>query len=336
MTGRSTVTPEQLDAPTARPFRRLPLPALPGLKRAQDYAIVVIFLLLFIALSLWTSAFLTKTNLVNVLDQNAAMGALALGETFAIISGNFDLSVGSVYSLAGIVGIMLVPVLGPVSACVIAVLCGTVLGIMNGGLVVLGRVHSFIATLATQYIIYGLALVVTGGVIVLDTNPGFLVVGQGRGGGVEWAVWIMLGLAIAAGLLLARSVFGRYVYAVGGNREAARLSGVRIGFVVVAAFAISGTTAAIGGILAASLVGTAQAGTGTGLVLPAIASVIIGGTSIFGGEGAIWRTVLGVLLFAMIGNGFALLSLNATYQEIVEGALIIIAVVADAWARSGT
>ncbi len=331
MTSRSTVTPQQLDAQDTRPLPRF---ALPTMRRVQDYAVVGIFLLLFIVLSLWTSAFFTKTNIVNVLDQNAAIGVLALGETFTIISGNFDLSIGSVYSLAGIVGIMLTPILGAALACIIAVLCGAVLGIMNGGLVVFGRVHSFIATLATQYVIYGLALVVTGGIIIQDTNPGFLVVGQGSGGGMEWAVWIMLGLAIVTGVFLARSVFGRYVYAVGGNREAARLSGVRIGTVVIAAFAISGTMAAIGGILAASLVGTAQAGTGTGLVLPAIASVIIGGTSIFGGEGAIWRTVLGVLLFAMIGNGFALLSLNATYQEIVEGALIIVAVVADAWARS--
>jgi ribose transport system permease protein len=135
-------------------------------------------------------------------------------------------------------------------------------------------------------------------------------------------------------LVLSRSVFGKYVYAVGGNREAARLSGIRVGLVVVGAFVVSGTAAALAGVMAASQVGSAQADSGTGLELAGIAGTIIGGTSIFGGEGAIWRTVLGVLLLAMIGNGFDLLSLNATYQEIVQGALIVVAVVADAWARS--
>ena len=212
--------------------------------------------------------------------------------------------------------------------------CGTIIGAVNGGFVVLGRVHSFIATLATQYMIYGLALVVSGGVILVTADPGFLVLGQNDGLGVKYAIWVMIAVGLVIGVGLARSVFGRHVYAVGGNRDAARLSGIRGGLVVIGAFAISGTTAAIGGVLAASQVGSAQAGSGTGLELGAIAATIIGGTSIFGGEGAIWRTALGVLLLAMIGNGFDLLSMNATYEQIAEGVLIIVAVIADAQART--
>ena len=325
-------TPEGLEvAPTPAPVLGRSHPIA---RRVQEYAIVGICLVLFAVLSLWSSAFLSGTNLLNILDQNASIGVMAFGATFTIISGNFDLSVGSTYSLAGIIAIMLVPYLGAAGASVVAILCGTVVGVVNGGFVVLGRVHSFIATLATQYMIYGLALVVSGGIILQDNDPSFLVIGQDNGAGAKWAIWILLGTAIALALLLARSVFGRHVYAVGGNRVAARLSGIRTGWVVVGAFAISGTMASLGGIMAASQVGTAQAGSGTGLELAAISSTIIGGTSIFGGEGAIWRTVLGVLLLAMIGNGFDLLSLNATYQEIVEGALIIFAVIVDALARS--
>ncbi|MGH9106728.1 MAG: ABC transporter permease [Acidimicrobiales bacterium] len=303
-------------------------------RQAHDYAIVGICAALFAALSILSSAFLSSTNLLNILDQNASIGVIAFGETIVIISSNFDLSVGSTYSLAGIIGIMLTAHIGPALASVVAILAGSAIGVVNGGLVVLGRVHSFIATLASQYVIYGLALVVSGGVILQTSDPGFLVLGQDDGLGARYAIWCMLGVALASGAVLSRSVFGKHVYGVGGNRDAARLSGIRVGLVVVGAFAISGTTAALGGVMAASQVGTAQAGSGTGLELAGIASTIIGGTSIFGGEGAIWRTFLGVILLAMIGNGFDLLSLNATYQEIAEGALIIVAVVADAWARS--
>ena len=301
--------------------------------RVHEYAIVGICLVLFIVLSILSNPFLSKANLLNILDQNASAGVMAFGETIVIISGNFDLSVGSTYSLAGVIGLLLVPVVGPVAATIMAVFCGTVVGAVNGGFVVFGRVHSFIATLATQYMIYGLALVVSGGVILVTFDPGFLVLGQNNGLGVKYAIWVMVAVGVVTGVLLARSVFGRHVYAVGGNRDAARLSGIRGGLVIIGAFAISGTTAALGGVLEASQVGSAQAGSGTGLELAAIAATIIGGTSIFGGEGAIWRTALGVFLLAMIGNGFDLLNMNATYEQIAEGVLIIAAVIVDAWAR---
>lgn len=332
MTSSPLTAPSEVRLP--QPQGPAPKKALLAALRIHEYAIVGICIALFVVLSVLSGAFLSTTNLLNILDQNASIGVIAFGETFVIISGNFDLSVGSTYSLAGIVAILLVPSLGPVAASLVAVLSGTVLGCANGGLVVLGRVHSFIATLASQYMIYGLALVVSGGLILQTANPGFLVIGQDNGLGVRYAIWVLIGVAVLSGVLLSRSVFGKHVYAVGGNKEAARLSGIRVWLVVIGAFAVSGTFAALGGLMAASQVGSAQAGSGTGLELAGIAATIIGGTSIFGGEGAIWRTVLGVLLLAMIGNGFDLLSFNATYQEIVQGALIIVAVVADAWARS--
>jgi ribose transport system permease protein len=301
--------------------------------RVQELAVPGICLALFIALSIASSSFLTSLNIRNILDQNSAVGIIACGETLVIISGSFDLSVGAIYAFAGLVAVLVSNDLGPLPGMLIAILSGIGLGVANGVLVVVGRVHSFIATLASQYVFNGLALVISGGLIVQATSPSFVNLGQNSGLGVNYTIWSFLGVALIAGLLLQRTPWGRYVFAVGGNLEAARLSGIRVGLIRGSVFALSGGTAAFAGVVAASRVGTAQAGTGTGLELAGIATTVLGGTSIFGGEGAIWRTILGVLLLAMIGNGFDLLSISATYQQIVEGVLIIFAVVIDAYTR---
>ena len=240
---------------------------------------------------------------------------------------------GAIYALAGLIAILLANRIGPVPAIIVAVLSGLVLGSLNGVFVVFGRIHSFIATLASQYIFNGLALVISGGLIVTAKNTSFLTIGQNRGLGINYTIWIFAGVVVITGVLLSRTLWGRHVFAAGGNTEAARLSGIRVGYIRGSVFALSGSAAALAGVLAASRVGTAQAGTGVGLELAGIATTVLGGTSIFGGEGAIWRTVLGVLLIGVIGNGFDLLGISATYQQIVEGVLIIIAVTVDAYTR---
>lgn len=301
--------------------------------RLQEFAIVGIFVALCIALTFASSSFLTAQNIRNILDQNSAIGIIACGETLVIISGSFDLSVGAIYALAGLIAILLNNRIGPVPAIIVAVLSGLVLGSLNGAFVVFGRIHSFIATLASQYIFNGLALVISGGLIVTAKGTGFLTLGQNRWLGINFTIWILAAVVVITGVLLSRTLWGRYVFAAGGNAEAARLSGIRVGFTRGSVFAVSGACAALAGVIAASRVGTAQAGTGTGLELAGIATTVLGGTSIFGGEGAIWRTVLGVLLIGVIGNGFDLLGISATYQQIVEGVLIIMAVTVDAYTR---
>jgi ribose transport system permease protein len=301
--------------------------------RLQEFGIVGVCVALFIALAVASPAFLTGQNIRNILDQNSATGITACGETIVIISGSFDLSVGAIYALAGIIGVLVSNDAGPVAGIVTAVVTGLVLGALNGAFVVFGRIHSFIATLASQYIFNGLALVISGGLIIQATSPRFGAIGQDRALGLNVTIWILLVVGVITAILLGRTTWGRHIFAVGGNPEAARLSGLRVGYVRASAFALSGAAAALAGVIAASRTGTAQAGTGTGLELAAIATTVLGGTSIFGGEGAIWRTGLGVLLLAMIGNGFDLLSLSATYQQIVEGALIIMAVTVDAYTR---
>jgi ribose transport system permease protein len=315
------------------PPRALRRPRPARAVRVQEFAIVGIFVALCIGLSLASPAFLTVQNVRNLLDQNSATGIIACGETLVIISGSFDLSVGAIYALAALIAVMLSGHIGPAGAIVVAVASGLVLGCFNGACVVFGRIHSFIATLATQYVFNGLALVISGGLIVQATNPGFLTIGQDRGLGINFTIWIFAGVVVATALLLTRTLWGRHVFAAGGNAEAARLSGIRVGFIRGSVFALSGATAALAGVIAASRVGNAQAGIGSGLELAGIATTVLGGTSIFGGEGTIWRTVLGVLLIGVIGNGFDLLGLSATYQQIVEGLLIIMAVTADAYSR---
>ena len=300
--------------------------------RIWEFGPVLVFVALFVLLAIESPVFATKANWLNILDSNSATGIIACGETVAIISGNFDLSVGAVYSLAGVIAVTVTNSNGPVVGCLVAVGAGLAVGLSNGVVVSYIRVNSFIATLASQYIVYGLALLVSGAV-ASTTSPGFAIIGNQSGLGVPYTVWVLAGIVVLTGLVLWRTTWGRRLYSVGGNKEASRLLGIRVRLVPVAVFAVSGCFAAIAGVIDASRVSSAEAGSGTGLVLTSIAAVIIGGTSIFGGEGAIWRTVLGFLLLGMIVDGFDLLSLNGVYEQVTEGTLILIAVVFDVLAR---
>jgi ribose transport system permease protein len=180
---------------------------------------------------------------------------------------------------------------------------------------------------------YGLGQVMTNGYLVTVSQPSFSSLGNNSFAGVRYSIWLFLAVALSLGLILARTNVGKYIFAVGGNPEAARLSGVRVNAVRVTTFALSGLAAGMAGVLVASRISQGQADSGSDLTLTTIAAVVIGGTSILGGEGAVWRSVLGVLLLTMIGNGFNLLNVNSIYQQIVEGGIIVSAVAFDAWSR---
>jgi ribose transport system permease protein len=195
------------------------------------------------------------------------------------------------------------------------------------------RINSFIATLATGFMFIGLAQVLTSGNLISITDPGFQVIGTDALLGVKYSTWIFILAVVASAIVLRYTVFGRYVFSVGGNSVAARLSGVNVNLVRLGTFALSGLLAGVAGVIAASRVATGQIDAGAGLELTAIAAVVIGGTSIMGGEGAIWRTVLGLLILALIGNGFNILNVEPFYQSIVQGGVIVIAVAIDAWGR---
>jgi ribose transport system permease protein len=299
----------------------------------RDYGIVVAFLALFVALSIASDSFLKRQNLSNILDQWAAFGLLACGETICIIAGVFDLSVGSIVTVSGVVACKVAISSSPALGLVAGAATGLGLGIANGIVIDRTRINSFIGTLATSIVFGGLAIIITGGLTVTVLNERFGTLGQDTLFGIKYTGWTWIVFAILTAFVLSRTSFGRYVYAVGGNAEAARLSGIRVGMVRGAAFAISGLAAGLAGILLASRTQSAAANLGTGMELTAISAAVVGGTSILGGEGAIWRGVLGTLLLAIIGNGFNLLNIDTTYQQIVQGGLILLAVAADQLAR---
>lgn len=297
---------------------------------AREYGIIVIFAVLFVALSFATDTFLTRQNMVNLLDQTAIVGILTLAATLCIVSGVFDLSMSAVLAVSAIVTVQATNHYGMAVGFTLGILVGCGLGFVNGLVVNYMQVHSFIATLATSIVYRGLAVVITAGAIVSTENMSFLVFNRASPVlGITWGSWLFIGAAVFTALLLSRTTYGRALYAVGGNREAARLSGIRTRLVSTLVMTLSGGLAATAGLIAASRAASAQASMYTGLELSAIAATVVGGTSIFGGQGTIGRAVVGVLILALIGNGFNLLGIDPTYQQVVQGVLILLAVGAD-------
>jgi ribose transport system permease protein len=299
----------------------------------RDLGIVIAFVALFLALSVATDTFFTQRNLLNILDQSAPLGIVACAVTICIVAGIFDLSTGAIFAVSAVVATKVANSVDPYVGLVAGALAGLGLGIVNGLLVHFTRINSFIGTLATSIVYRGIAILVTGGMIVTVSEEAFSRPGTEELFEAKYSVWVFAAFFAFTAFLLARTTFGRYVYAVGGNPEAARLSGIRVGLVQGACFALSGLAAGIAGVLAASRTSSAQADLGMGLELSAIAAAVVGGTSILGGEGAVWRGVLGVLTLAIIGNGFDLLSINTTYQQLVQGVLILLAVAVDQMVR---
>lgn len=299
----------------------------------RDYGIVFAFGGLFVLLSTQSDVFLSTANLRNLLTQSAPIGLMAIGGTLLLISGGFDLSVGAIFALSGIVAAQSAPILGNTAALLLGILVGLLVGVVNGVLATVGRINPLVTTLASAIVIRGVSLVLTGGFLVSVADPSFQAFGRGRWLGINISIVLWLGFALLAGLVLTFTTYGRRIYAAGGNPEAARLSGIRVNLVRTSTYAISGLSAGLAGVLISSRVATGQADAAIGIELSVIAAIVVGGTSIWGGDGAVWRTVLGVLILAMIGNGFNLLQVPAMYQQIIEGSIILAAVAMDAWSR---
>ena len=296
-----------------------------------EYAIVFVVLAVFIALSILSPVFLSFENIRNVLAQNAPLGIIACGVTLVIIAGDFDLSVGAIFSLAGVVGAWTAVNVDPLLGLFVGVLAGAVVGLLNGVIVVKLSVNSFLATLATALMIGGLALTITGGFLIdITESVTFGYLGNESLFGLPFGIYFFVITAALLGFVLRSTNFGRYVFAVGGNREAARLSGIRVGKIRIWAFVICGLTASLAGVLDVSKTGAGQPTVNATLPLEAIAAVVLGGTSIAGGEGAMWRTVLGVLLLALIVNGFNILNVQPELRQLFTGAIIIAAVALNA------
>ncbi len=303
--------------------------------RWRSAGILIPFLILFITLTIASSSFLTKDNLLNILDQQSSTLIIAAAGTMVLVSGGIDLSVGAVYGLASVVTGELVLHGWPSAIAILAgVMSGLLVGVVNGVVTSFFRINSLIATLAMSFVVAGIAgLITQGNLLVLGVKPAFGNFANTNFLSVHTSTWVMVIVVIVLGLVLARTTIGRYTYAAGGNPEAARFAGVRVNMVRVVCFALSGGAAALGGIIDASRVLTGQSTNNTTLTFTVVAGIVVGGTSILGGEGAIWRTVVGVLLIALIGNGYDLLGLNQLYEQITLGVIMILAVGLDAWSR---
>lgn len=301
----------------------------------RSAGILLPFVVLFLVLSVTSGPFLTATNLLNILDQQSAILIMAAAGTLVLVGGGIDLSVGATYGLAGVVAAQVVLHTSPVVALAAAIAVGLVVGLVNGVVTTYFRINALIATLAVSFIVAGIASKVTNGnLLVLTSKPGFANVSRSELLAVRSSIWIALLCLVVLGVLLSRTTFGRYLYAAGGNAEAARLAGVRINRVRIAAFMASGAAAAIGGVIDVSRVLSAQSTSGDQLTFTVLAGMVVGGTSILGGEGAVWRTSIGVLFIALVGNGFDLLGVDPLYQQITLGVILLLAVGADALSRA--
>lgn len=300
----------------------------------SNYGIVWATLALFILLAATTNNFLSIENLRNILDQQSIYLIVAGFVTIVLIVGGFDVSIGAIYVLAPLVALRVVNATGSVWLFLAAgIAVGLLTGAFNGVIVTKGRINSFIATLATATIFFGVAYLVTSGTIIRLQDTSLRAIAKTQILGLTSSTWIAIVCLVIAWLLLEKTRFGRYVFAVGGNREAARLAGVPVDRIVFLAFLLGAVAAGLAGTLNAARTLTAQASDDFSLIFTVVAAVVVGGTSIAGGFGAIWRTVVGVFFIALLGNGFNLNGIDPIYQRVIQGIVILLAVGLDAWTR---
>jgi ribose transport system permease protein len=298
--------------------------------RARRFGTLIGLLLLCAVLWILTPHFLTVSNLLNIVQQTAINAIVAAGMTFVILSGGIDLSVGSIVALSGVVLGSLLHLNRPVAMPLLAALAvGLACGLLNGVLVSFGRLPAFIATLGMMSVARGAALVFTEGRPVSGFDEAFRWIATGSIGFVPAPVILMLVVYALAHLVLTRTTFGRYVYAIGGNQEATRLSGVAVRFHTTAIYGVSGLMSAIAAIALTARLNSAQPIAGMMYELDAIAAVVIGGTSLMGGEGSLGGTLVGALIMGVLRNGLNLLGVSSFLQQIVIGGVIVGAVLVD-------
>lgn len=297
------------------------------------YGILMALVLLLAVASVVHPAFWQPQNLLNILSQNAPVAIVAIGMTFVIIAGGFDLSVGAIYALSATVYASMALQGGLLTAALATLFVGLLAGTFNGILVSSLNINAFVATLASSSIFSGVALLYSRGAPFVVYEPNFKVLGGGRWGLVPISIIIAVALFGCASLVLRKTVYGQSIYAIGGNDEASRLSGLRVDLVRGSSFALAGLLSALAGMMVASRLGVGQADIGSLLALDAIAIVVVGGTSLRGGEGAIWRTAVGVLILAVLNNLFFSLAIESAWQMVAKGSIIAGAVALDVYVR---
>ncbi|MDR1781893.1 MAG: ribose ABC transporter permease [Bacilli bacterium] len=302
----------------------------------RNYMVFIAFVLLFIVLSFLSPAFLTSDNLLLVLRQISINGLIAAGMTYVILTGGIDLSVGSILGFSSMSAVLILNSGVPSVIAIIAALAiGTALGLFNGFFIAKFKLQPFIVTLATVSIIRGLTLVISNSMPVSVRNGAqdYLNIGQGYFLGIPIPVYVLIIVFLLFWFILMKLPFGKKIYSIGGNEEVARLSGINTDRTKIIIYGMIGFTCALAGVILSARLGSASPQAGTGYELDAIAAVVIGGTTLAGGKGSISATFIGVLLIGILSNGLNLLGIQSEYQNIVKGAVILLAVLIDTFKK---
>jgi len=304
------------------------------LELSKKYGIAVITISLFLILSFTTEGFFTERNIRNLLDQQSTILIAASFMTIVIISGNFDISISAIFVVAPLFALNIENATGNI---LLSVLGGVGLGIMLGSfnalVVTYFKVNSFIATLATSFMFFGFGYLISDRSLMRPVTDSYQQIARTKFFDITSATWISLVVVIVASILLTRTRFGRNVFATGGNQEAARLAGINVPQVQAITFILLGAAAALAGIVNSSRSISAQPSDDFSFVFAVLTAVIVGGTSIMGGKGAIWRTVAAAFFLAFMNNGFNLLQVDPLWQRIILGLVIVIAVALDSWSQ---
>ena len=306
-------------------------PYISGLLRKQTFSMFLILLLIWVVLSLLSPYFFTVNNLFEITLQSAVFAIIAAGETFVIFSGGIDLSVGSIFAFSSIAGGLIFQMTGNTWLTIVAsIIAGILAGLINGACITTLKVPPFVATLGMMGIARGFALILCNGIPIYNLTKGYMWLGQGKILGVIPVPTIIVAIIfLLAFFILRYSKFGRFTYAIGSNAEATRLSGINVNRVTLGIYMVCGMLTAVAGIIESARLGTIQPAGGNGYELMAIGAVVIGGTSLFGGEGDIIATLIGALIVTTIRNGLNILGVYAFWQYVVNGLIIITAVAID-------
>src|SRR5271165_11963 len=282
--------------------------------------------------ALLTDRFVSPLNLTNILVQSSIMAVIAMGMTFVIVGGGFDLSVGSTAALAGCVASMVMLEAGIAAGAIAGIFAGALVGIANGLIIGFLRVNPFITTLGAMVLVRGIVFLITGGAPVSGETglPGaFIALGSGRLFGIHYLVWIPAILLALLSFVLHATPYGRRVYATGGGREAAYLSGVRVRRVIASTYVWCGALAGVAGVMLAARLQSGQPTAGEFYELTAIAAVVLGGASLHGGEGTLYKSVIGVFIMIVLGNALNLLNVDSYWQRVAVGIVIVAAAAAE-------
>lgn len=307
---------------------------LKQIKSSEQLGIGIVLIILLIIIGSVNSNFFSPENITNVLRSTSYIFIIGIAMTFVLITGGLDLSVGAVMAVGGILtGLAATNGVPTVFSILIGLLFGAAVGAVNGILVVKARIPALIVTLGMMYACNGLTLIITQGTPVYPLPDGLKIIGQGSVCSIPNSIIVALVLAIIGAFVLKKTPYGRSVYAVGGNFETARVSGIDVNKVQISVYILVGVAAALTGILMAGRLNSAQPSAGNGYELKVVAAVVIGGTSMFGGSGKISGTFLGALLMIVIENGMLLMRISAYWQRLVVGVIMVLAVGLDQYRR---